>query len=184
MGKKAVEILCILDRSGSMGAMMKEVVNALNGFIEDQKKLPGKARMTLCAFDNEFSTIYDRVNIGDVKEIKIADVMPRGMTALYDAIGKTISGAKKDRKTICLIQTDGAENSSSEYSAEQVKNLITEKEKDGWEFVFIGAGIDAFQAGSQFGLTKSQCSTVARSAAGANDMVGVYAATTTAFRAK
>ena len=177
-----VEILCIVDTSASMSRIMTDVVSELNKFIDDQKALPGKAKLTLAAFDNEYRVIMDRVKLKDVEPITFSQLQPSGMTALLDAIGTTLSNAKKNRKTICLIQTDGHENVSKEYTNESVSKLIKEKEAEGWEFVFIGAGVDAFTVGSTFGLAQAQCFSVDRSAKGAQDMGEVYTATTSLYR--
>ena len=163
---KPIELLCILDRSGSMISIMDEAIAAFNAFVKQQQQLEGKAKLTLALFDDQYELLYDRIKIAKVPTLTLNAATPRGMTALYDAVGRTIANAKPDRKTLCLIQTDGAENASQEYSAKQLKALIAEKEKAGWEFVFIGAGIDAFDTGSSFGLSVEQCVTVSASAKG------------------
>ncbi|WP_207064022.1 vWA domain-containing protein [Motiliproteus sp. SC1-56] len=179
---KPIEILCVLDRSGSMGSIMDEAIAAFNHFVEQQKQLPGKAKLTLAAFDDRYELILKRVKISDVPSLNRSAVEPRGMTALYDAIGRTISSAKTDRQTICLIQTDGYENASQEYSAKQIKELIKQKEGDGWEFVFIGAGVDAFTAGTDFGLTADKCVSVAKSSVGMEAFAYELGSRTTSFR--
>lgn len=169
---KKVEIVCILDRSGSMSSIMDEAIGALNLFIDDQKKLPGKASFTLVAFDDRYEKVMDRIKLKDVRKISRSDVEPRGMTALNDAVGRTIASIDS-KKVVLLIQTDGHENASSEYTTDQVKKMILEKEKAGWDISFIGAGIDAFQQGAQYGLKIDKCLTVSKSAAGMTDF-GTY----------
>ena len=179
---KKVEILCILDRSGSMDHIMKEAINAFNEFVTEQKTLPGDARLTLAAFDDKYDVIHDRVDIQEVPTLSKRVVFARGMTALNDAIGKTINNAKKNKKTICLIQTDGLENCSNEYSTNDIRELIKKKTKKGWEFHFIGAGIDAFAEGHKYGIPDANRVSVASNAKGMSQYGATCNAATTSFR--
>lgn len=176
------EIICIMDRSGSMAPIMVEAIAAFNTFVAEQKKVPGKAKLTLAVFDDRYDVIFDRVKLSEVPTLTEHEITARGMTALNDAIGKTINSAKQSKKTICLIQTDGNENCSGEYTNEQIKQLIADKTADGWEFQFVGAGIDAFAAGSVYGLTKGQCINVDSSAAGMRNYSSAIAGVTTSYR--
>ena len=155
----AVEIIAILDRSGSMKSSQEEVINSYNKYIEKQKALPGSAKVSLTIFDDEITPVYSGV---DVKSAPILDdsvYFTRGMTALNDAVGKTLSAAssrlKKEKHVLVCIITDGQENSSKEYKAPQIKKMVASLEKRGWEFAFIGAGIDAFAEGSAIGVSAS-----------------------------
>ncbi|MCW8884229.1 MAG: VWA domain-containing protein [Motiliproteus sp.] len=179
---KPIEIICIFDRSGSMQSIIDEAVAAFNQFVEQQKAEPGKARLTLVSFDNHYELIHQRMKLKDVPPLERTQVEPRGMTALFDAIGRTINSAKPDRKTICLIQTDGMENASEEYHGDQIKTLIAEKEAAGWEFVFIGAGIDAMAEGSRAGIAADKCYQVSKDSEGVVLAQSVLCEKTTRFR--
>ncbi len=180
--KDTVEIICVMDRSGSMSGITKEAVNAFNRFVEDQKKLPGKAKLTLVAFDDQYEVIHDRVKLKDVPMLTEGEVFARGMTALNDAVGKAINRATDAKKVICLIQTDGFENSSHEYSSNQIKSLVEEKTDAGWEFHFIGAGIDAFAQSAQFGISRANTFSVSADAKGMDDYSERMSVTSTAYR--
>ena len=182
MSKKLTQILCVLDRSGSMLHIIDEAIGAFNSFIDAQKKLDGKAKVTLAIFDDKYEEVITNLNIKKVVPITKDVVFARGMTALNDAIGKTITNADNNKNTICLIQTDGMENASSEYTDTAIKEIIKKKEKEGWEFVFIGVGIDAFSAGTSYGLTKDQCVNVGASAAGMDKFSATLNSRTAIYR--
>lgn len=179
--KKKIEILCIMDRSGSMRSIMDETVGAFNGFVEQQKKLPGKAKLTLVAFDDQYKVVMDRVKLNDVAELSVSDVQPRGMTALNDAIGKAFANIDAEN-VVCLIQTDGYENDSKEYSTHSIKSLIEEKKKLGWDISFIGAGVNAFSIGKDFGLAFDKCVTVNKTKLGMETFRSYASATATSYR--
>lgn len=150
--KTPVQVISILDMSGSMAPLQSEVVGAYNHFIEEQKKQEGKAEVTLVMFDNKIITHFDRVNIKKVNDITLNEYKPRGMTALYDAVGKTIDRFSEYKDVVMIIQTDGQENASKIYDQPTLKRLIEQKEKDGWDITFLGANIDAKAAGSSIGV--------------------------------
>ena len=154
MGKKdnAVHIMCILDRSGSMMSMASEVINSFNEFLKEQKAEKGKAFLTLVLFDDKYEVVYDRINLKKADPIDASIYFARGMTAMNDAIGKTIM-ANTDKDAMVLIQTDGMENASHEYKNADIKRLVKEKEDIGWEFVFLGANIDTMQEGHSRGIS-------------------------------
>lgn len=161
--KNKVEILALIDRSGSMIGIIEEAVGAFNSFIKEQKELEtdDKVKVTLASFDNKYELIYDRVPLEDVKPLTVDMVSPRGMTALYDSIAKIILAAKHPKRdTILLIQTDGYENASREFNNTAVKGLIKNKEAQGWDVNFLGAGIDAVAEGAKFGMDSSKSFTV------------------------
>lgn len=184
-----IEILCLLDRSGSMNLIIEEAVGAFNTFIEEQrelsKDLDDKVKVTLASFDNHYEVVFDRVKLDKVPELTVEQVMPRGMTGLNDAIGKLITEAKHpDRDTIVLIQTDGYENASQEFSGEQIKELVAKKESEGWDFTFIGAGLNdevVKKMAEDRGFMKSFA--VAASADGMDLYKDSISMTTTAYRA-
>lgn len=150
------EIVCILDRSGSMGNMANEVINSFNYFIQKQKELPGTStqdKLTLVLFDDNYEVVHDKIYLLNTPKLTSSTYYVRGMTSLNDAICKAVNNIDKSSKNvIVLIQTDGQENSSKEFTTEYTKKLIKEKELLGWEFNFVGAGLDAFKNGETFGL--------------------------------
>lgn len=154
----------IIDRSGSMASLTNETVTGYNTFVNDQKALPGDAMFTLCLFNTRFSIPYDCVKLADIPALTAEVYAPGGYTALLDAVGNTINqvGAKlnampeeeRPSKVIFLIITDGEENASREYSADQIQSMIShQKDKYNWEFVFMGANIDAVKAGTSLGVS-------------------------------
>ncbi len=169
MGKKnkapVIDIICILDRSGSMMSLQDEVVNSFNEFISDQRKEKGKARVTLVLFDDKYEVVYDRIKLKDVPELTREVYFARGMTSLLDAVGKTIK-ASDAKDAMVLIQTDGHENSSREFKKADIKALIKEKEDQGWDFLFLGANIDTVSVGSGIGIAATKTASFAANDAG------------------
>lgn len=176
-----VHIVCILDRSGSMGSLAVEVINSFNHFIQEQKAEPGKAKLTLVLFDNEIKTVYDRIKLKDVPELTSTEYYARGLTSLYDAIGTTLNRIEDDNVMV-LIQTDGHENSSREYSQSDIKSLIEAKEDQGWDFTFLGANIDAADVGTGFGLSLDKTVQYAASNAGVSNAFVSMDASTKMYR--
>ena len=169
MKENLTEIVCILDRSGSMRNLSKDTVEGYNSFIEKQKNEPGEAVLTTVLFNDEYQLLHDRKNIKDVSEMTINDYYPIGCTSLLDAIGKTIDdiGVKlaetkeeeRPSKVIFMITTDGMENSSKKYSYDDIKTKVKhQQEKYSWEFIFIGANIDSYNEGSKLGFSESNIS--------------------------
>lgn len=163
MKKDLTELVFILDRSGSMGGLEKDTIGGFNSMLEKQKKLDGDCNVTTVLFDNGYELLHDRIDIRAVSPITEKDYFVGGTTALLDAIGLTIGkigNAQKHtadeyraEKVLFVIITDGEENSSREYTAERVKAQIErQKEKYGWEFVFLGANIDAVATAGRFGI--------------------------------
>lgn len=186
--KKIVEILALMDRSGSMSSIIDEAVNAFNTFIEEQKKinLNDNVFVTLASFDDRYEVVFDRVNINKLPKLTVSMVQPRGMTALNDAIGKLINGAKyPKRPTVLLIQTDGMENASHEFSTAGIKVLIERKQKDGWDVNFIGAGLSEEQVqidATLRGIKLDKAVSFNASAAGMESLKNYYSVTTTSYR--
>ena len=158
-----VDVVFILDRSGSMGGLESDTIGGFNSMLEKQRKIEGKAFITTVLFDDQYELLHDRVNIDKVKNITEKEYFVRGSTALLDAIGKTIAKEKaiqdtlgkneKADKVLFVIITDGLENASREYNSSTVKKLIeTQKEKYGWEFLFLGANIDAIETANTIGI--------------------------------
>lgn len=149
-GKKA-HIMCILDMSGSMSGTQREIVKSFNTFVDEQKEERGDAYLSLVFFDDEYQLIYDKIDIKDAKHITTSMYEPRGMTAMYDAIGKTVEKYKNDNGYV-IIQTDGHENSSTKFDKQKITSLIQKKESEGWDFLLMGADISATDVGDKIGL--------------------------------
>ena len=165
MKKNLTEVVFILDRSGSMSGLESDTIGGFNSMITKQKKEEGEAYITTVLFDDKIETLHDRIEIGRVEPMNDSQYFTRGCTALLDAIGKTVNhisdihryARKEDRpeKTIFIITTDGLENSSREFTYDKIKKLLTKKqEKDGWEFLFLGANIDAIEVAGKMGISR------------------------------
>lgn len=154
---KRTQIVAIVDRSGSMASVKDDAEGGLNAFLDDQRKLDGKCRLTLAQFDDQYDLVWDDVDLHDLRTPYKLE--PRSMTALLDAVGKTINAVrpniKKSDQVFVVIVTDGHENSSREWKHEQIKNLLEEVQKEGWNVSFIGAGIDAFAEASALGINQN-----------------------------
>ena len=159
--KKDTELVFIVDKSGSMFKLVNDTIGSFNSVLDEQKQdlEHGDAYVTTVFFNHNHEKINDRKNIQEVEHITDRDYVPSGSTALLDAVGDTINELSKkeeikDHKVIVAIITDGYENSSREYSKKQIKELIESKEKEGWQFVFCGANIDAVSEGGHIGIRK------------------------------
>lgn len=157
------EMVFILDRSGSMGGLERDTIGGFNSLIEKQKKQDGKCYVSTVLFDHETEVIHDRVSLDKIEPMTEEQYFVRGCTALVDALGGAIHHIKNIHKyareedvpehTMFVIITDGMENASKHYSSNQVKKMIEhEKEKYGWEFLFIGANIDAVETAKHYGI--------------------------------
>lgn len=160
------ELVFILDRSGSMSGLEKDTIGGFNAMLEKQRKEPGDAVVSTVLFDNETEVIHDRVSIADIPNLTDKDYYVRGCTALLDAVGGAIHhignvhkyARKEDvpEKTLFIITTDGMENASHRYTYEKVRRMIErQKERYGWEFLFLGANIDAAAEAKRFGIDES-----------------------------
>ena len=159
------ELVFILDRSGSMGGLETDTIGGFNSTLEAQSKLEGETRVSTILFDNQFEELHDRINLSDIRPLTSEQYFVRGSTALYDAVAMGIrkitnaqmavkTNARAD-KVIVVIITDGYENSSRETSAAMLKKMIEEKRAEGWEFIFMGANIDAALAAGEIGISAS-----------------------------
>ena len=165
MKKNSTELVFILDKSGSMSSLEKDTIGGFNSMLEKQKKAAdGWCRVTTVLFDDRCTILHDRIDIAEVKPMTDADYCADGMTALLDAVGTAIdkirnvqkNSAEEGRaeKVLFVIITDGMENSSREYSLRNVRSMIEEQRKNGWEFVFLGANIDAVETAGDLGISK------------------------------
>ena len=164
--KNLTEIICIVDRSGSMQAIKTDVIGNFNSFLEKQKNEQGEAKLTLVLFDNEITTLHDGLDLKDVPNLTNETYAPNGYTALYDAVGITIDNvgkrlastdeSERPDKVLVVILTDGQENSSKVYTnVEKVKEMVTiQKNVYSWSFIFLGANQDAIFSAKTFGISK------------------------------
>ena len=167
MKKGLTEIVFILDRSGSMGGLEPDTIGGYNSMIAKQKAEEGEAIISTVLFDNETEVLHDRISLDKIEPITEKEYYVRGSTALLDAIGGAIHhignvhkyAREEDipEKTLFIITTDGMENSSRQYSYDKVKKMVErQKEKYHWEFIFLGANIDAVSVANKFGVDRSR----------------------------
>jgi len=167
MKKNLTEMVFILDRSGSMSGLEKDTIGGFNSMIERQKKEEGEALVSTVLFSNESTVIHDRVDVKKVEPMTEKEYFVGGCTALIDAIGQAIHhignvhkyAREEDvpEKTVFVITTDGMENASHRYSSDEVKKMVNrQKEKYGWEFLFLGANIDAVETAARFGISEDR----------------------------
>ena len=163
MKKNLTELVMILDRSGSMGGLESDTIGGYNSMLKKQRETEGEVVVSTVLFDDESEVLYDRIPLQDMPQMTEKEYYVRGCTALLDAIGGAIHhignvhkyAKDEDRpeKTIFVITTDGLENASKRYSYERVKQMVErQKEKYGWEFLFLGANIDAIETAGRFGI--------------------------------
>ncbi len=167
MKKGLTEIVFIIDRSGSMSGLEADTIGGFNGLLEKQRKEDGEAYVSVVLFDDQTEVLYDRVDIQKVEPMNDTQYYVRGCTALLDALGGAIHHIKNvhryareedvPEKTLFIITTDGMENASCKYSYDRVRKMVEqEKEKNHWEFLFLGANIDAVQVAGRFGIKASR----------------------------
>lgn len=167
MKTNLTELVFILDRSGSMAGLESDTIGGYNALLEKQKEEPGDAIVTTVLFDDNYELLHDRINVKGIRPITEKEYFVCGCTALLDAIGKTINKiVNVQRNTIeeegadkvmFVITTDGMENASKEYNYENIKKMVVrQKEKYGWEFIFIGANIDAISTAAKFGINSDR----------------------------
>ena len=163
MKNNLTELVFILDKSGSMAGLELDTIGGFNSMLSKQRGIDGECRITTVLFDNQYQLLHDRIDIQAVSPMTEREYQVGGSTALLDAIGRTIHklvGVQKNtaeeyraENVMFVIITDGEENSSREYSAQKVKALIEAEKKYGWEFIFLGANIDAVETAGRFGIT-------------------------------
>ena len=178
MKKGLTELVFILDRSGSMSGLESDTIGGYNAMLKKQAEAEGEVVLTTVLFDDAFELLHDRINLKAMMPMTDRDYFVRGSTPLLDAVGKSIQKivnvqkgtleVERPERTIFVITTDGLENASREYSYEKIRTLIEhQREKEGWEFIFLGANIDAVSEAKRFGIDKS------RAAQFHNDQEGV-----------
>lgn len=167
MKKGLTELVFILDRSGSMSGLEGDTIGGFNSMLKKQKEEEGEALVTTVLFDDKYELLHDRINIKDILPLTDKEYYVRGTTALLDAIGKTINKIVSEQKNskeeeraehvMFVIITDGMENASVEFTYEKVREMIEhEKSKYGWEFIFLGANIDAISTAERFGISRDK----------------------------
>lgn len=193
MKDNLTEIVFILDRSGSMQALTEDTIGGYNAFIEEQKKQDGEANLTTVLFDDRYEVLHDSVNIKDVKPLTNNEYTARGMTALMDAVGRTINSvgdrlskmdeADRPSKVIVVITTDGMENASTEFTKKQIKDMITHQtEKYNWQFMFLGANIDAASEAQSIGISPQFASNYCYTKVGTDALYKTMSKTVASYR--
>jgi uncharacterized protein YegL len=163
-----LDLIFLIDRSGSMAGSEKDTIGGFNSFIQREKDKCLNTRVTTILFDHSYEVLYTRKSINDVCDLTDREYWVRGSTALLDAIGRTINTLDKeiDNKVLFVIMTDGMENSSREYSKDQISNLI---KNHSWEFIYIGADIDSYTEAGNIGIKKSRIANYKKTRQGFED---------------
>ena len=193
MRNDLTELVFILDRSGSMHGLEKDTIGGFNSVLERNKALPGDANITTILFDHRFTLLHDRQPIRSVAPITERDYSPAGMTALLDAVGQAIrkidnvmAHTAEDYRAGTVqfvIITDGMENASREYSAQRVKQMIRDRqEKNGWDFLFLGANMDAIAVAADMGIQADRAVTAMADAPGVSLQYEAVADANVSFR--
>jgi uncharacterized protein YegL len=163
MKRNVTELVYILDKSGSMAGLEADTIGGFNAMLKKQQKADGEAFVTTALFNNQYELLHDRINVRGISPMTEKDYEVGGTTALLDAIGFTIqkiinvqkrtSEEERAEKVVFVITTDGMENASQEYTGAKIKKMVQyQKEKFGWEFMFLGANIDAISTAARFGI--------------------------------
>ena len=191
--KDYTEIVVIVDRSGSMEVIREDSIGGFNAFVEDQKKVPGAANLTLVLFNNKYKFVLDSVPLGMVKPLDKSTYVPMGTTALLDAMGHTIDSvgdrlfmmneADRPSKVIVAILTDGLENASLDYSRERIFEMVShQREVYKWEFFFLAANQDAIQSGTSYGIPAAATSNFVADAEGTRSAYGAMSSSVKSAR--
>ena len=195
MKNNITELVCILDRSGSMSGLESDTVGGFNAMLDRQRRQGGACFVSTVLFDNESTVLHDRVSIDAVAPLTAADYVPGGCTALLDAIGgaiRHIEGVHRyvraedvPEHTIFVITTDGQENASHRFGSDEVRRMIErKKEADGWEFLFLAANIDAVETAANIGIRPDRAANYRADGAGTKRMFGAMAEAVSAMRCR
>ena len=193
MNDNRTDLIILVDRSGSMSSVVEETVAGTNRYFHEQREIPGECFIHLYRFDNEWERVLQGVNLVGLADISRQDIEPRGWTALFDAIAATISDmgnyyralpeGQRPSKVLMVILTDGEENSSKEFRAHQVKEMIKHQtDKYNWQVTFIGANQDAVLAGDTVGIGLGQSLNFAANARGVGNAYTSISSATSRFR--
>lgn len=166
MKQNTTELVFILDRSGSMSGLTSDTIGGYNSFLEKQKETDGECLVSTVLFNQHSKVVHDRVPLNEIEPMTKKDYYASGCTALIDAMGGAIHHIcnvhhyirEEDvpEHTIFVIMTDGLENASTKYSSDDVKKMVKQQEEKGWEFLFLGANIDAVETAKQYGITEDR----------------------------
>lgn len=166
MKNNITELVFILDKSGSMAGLEKDTIGGFNSMLEKQKREKGKCLVSTVLFSGESEVLHDRISIDEIGKLTTEDYCVGGCTALIDAVAGAIKHTEKVHRyirkedvpdnTLFVITTDGEENVSHRYSSDEVKSMIEEKKKLGWEFLFLGANIDAVETAKHYGISEDR----------------------------
>lgn len=186
------EVLFILDKSGSMNSIKTDAIGGYNAFIDEQKKLEDDTKFSLFLFDSNYQKVYESVSLSEIKNLDERTYIPSSMTALYDAIGITIentvekinkaSDEEKPERVLCVIMTDGENNKSTKYTREAIFEMIDERRKNDWEFIFLGANQDSFSIASALNIDTSNSFSFAATTNGMSDVYSQVSSATTLYR--
>ena len=193
MNTNKTELVFILDRSGSMGGLESDTIGGFNSMLEKQQAETGECRITTVLFDNAYEVLHDRIDVKAVGKITDSEYFVRGNTALLDAVGRTINkigSVQKNtaeqyraEKVLFVITTDGMENASREFTYDDIKNMIErQKSKYNWEFIFLGANIDAVEVAGRFGIAGNRAQRFHNDSEGIALNYAVVSETVSAFR--
>lgn len=194
MKKNLTELVFILDKSGSMAGLERDTIGGFNAMLDKQKAQAGECRITTVLFDHRYELLHDHTDIRAVRPITAREYRVGGSTALLDALGKTIhkiATAQKNtsepfraKRVMFVIITDGEENASREYAAKEVKEAIRrQKSRYGWEFIFLGANIDAVETAGRFGIDAGRAANYVPDSQGTALNFRAMSETVSAFRA-
>lgn len=193
MKKNLTEMVFILDRSGSMNHLVNDTIGGFNSMIEEQKKQDGEAYVTTVLFDGQYEILHDHVDINDIQPITEKEYYARGMTALLDALGRTINSIgerlnntpedERPEKVIFVVTTDGMENASQEFTKSGVKKMIEhQQEKYSWTFMFLGANMDAVGEATSLGMSAQFARTYTASDIGTQSLYSAVSKTLSCAR--
>jgi hypothetical protein len=188
------DISIVLDRSGSMQSVKSDTIGGFNAFLEDQQKAGGEATITLAQFDDVYEVVYSAIPLANAKPLDDKTFVPRGSTALLDAIGRTIHGtgrrlegmpeSKRPEKVIFVILTDGEENASKEFPPQKINEMIShQRDVYKWDFVFLGANQDAITTAANLGVPTQNALTYVANSAGTQQAFGSLSKNVANYRA-
>lgn len=194
MKKGVTELVFIIDKSGSMSGLENDTIGGFNSMLKEQQSAPGEAIVTTVLFDHEYELLHDRIDIRAITPISNKEYIVRGSTALNDAVGRTIhkirqvqyhtSEEYRAEKVLFIIITDGEENASREYSADQIRGMIEHQRREyGWEFIFLGANMDAVKEAGKYGIAEDRAHNYCADSCGVSAAYAVSSCFSTAFRA-